>query len=100
MFINKLNQLYKQKRILYYQEASKEQIDAFYHGVIPEKIAVYQGAFGTYDIPGCRYYVKKTKFLFFSKYLLTYYVKGCNMHTCKAHEPNKMKGAMINENKC
>ena len=27
MFINKLNQLYKPKRILYYQEASKEQID-------------------------------------------------------------------------
>ena len=57
MFINKLNQLYKPKRILYYQEASKEQIDAFYHGVIPEKIAVYQGAFGTYDLPGV-FYVK------------------------------------------
>ena len=57
MFINKLNQLYKPKRILYYQEASKEQIDAFYQGVIPEKIAVCQGAFGTYDLPGV-FYVK------------------------------------------
>ncbi len=57
MFINKLNQLYKPKRILYYQEASKEQIDAFYQGVIPEKIAIYQGAFGTYDLPGI-FYVK------------------------------------------
>ena len=52
MFINKLNQLYKPKRILYYQEASQEQIDAFYQGVIPEKIAVHRDAFGTYDLPG------------------------------------------------
>ncbi len=59
MFINKLNQLYKPKRILYYQEASKEQIDAFYQGVIPEKIAIHQGAFGTYDLPGI-FYVKDT----------------------------------------
>ena len=36
----------------------------------------------------------------YSKNLLTYYVKGCNMHTCKVHAPNKTKGAMINENKC
>ncbi|MCR5120744.1 MAG: EAL domain-containing protein [Lachnospiraceae bacterium] len=55
MFINKLNQLYKPKRILYYQEASKEQTDAFYKGVIPEKIAAHSGAFGTYDLPGFFY---------------------------------------------
>ncbi len=52
MFINKLNQLYKPKRILYYQEASKGEIDAFYQGVIPEKIAAHQAVFGTYDLPG------------------------------------------------
>lgn len=57
MFINKLNQLYKPKRILYYQEASKEQINAFYKGVIPEEIATHAGAFGTYDLPGI-FYVK------------------------------------------
>ncbi len=57
MFINKLNQLYKPKRILYYEEASKKQIDDFYKGVLPEKIAAYKGAFGTYDIPGI-FYVK------------------------------------------
>ncbi|MCR5418847.1 MAG: GGDEF domain-containing phosphodiesterase [Lachnospiraceae bacterium] len=57
MFINKLNQLYKPKRILYYQEASAEQIEAFYQGVIPEKIAAHSGAFGTYDLPGI-FYVK------------------------------------------
>ena len=57
MFINKLNQLYKPKRILFYQEASKEQIEDFYKGVIPEKIAAHEGAFGTYDLPGV-FYVK------------------------------------------
>ena len=57
MFINKLNQLYKPKRILYYQEASKEQIDDFYQGKITEKIAAHKGAFGTYDLPGI-FYVK------------------------------------------
>ena len=57
MFINKLNQLYKPKRILYYQEASKEEIDAFYQGRVPEQIAACQGAFGTYDLPGI-FYVK------------------------------------------
>lgn len=57
MFINKLNQLYKPKRILFYLDASKEQIDDFYKGVIPEKIAVHKGAFGTYDLPGI-FYVK------------------------------------------
>ena len=57
MFINKLNQLYKPKRILFYQEASMDQIDDFYQGVIPEKIAAHTGAFGTYDLPGI-FYVK------------------------------------------
>ncbi len=60
MFINKLNQLYKPKRILFYQEASKQQIDDFYQGVIPEKIAALKGAFGTYDLPGV-FYVKDLK---------------------------------------
>ena len=57
MFINKLNQLYKPNRILFYQEASKEQIDDFYRGVIPEAVASHTGAFGTYDLPGV-FYVK------------------------------------------
>jgi len=55
MFINKLNQLYKPKRILYYQEASKEEIDAFYRGILPEKIEAHRSAFGTYDLPGIFY---------------------------------------------
>ena len=52
MFVNKLNQLFKPSRILYYIEASPEEIQAFYSGHIPDKIAKYSNAFGTYDYPG------------------------------------------------
>lgn len=52
MFINKLNQLFKPSRILYYTEATPEEIRAFYSGHIPEQIAKYSNAFGTYDYPG------------------------------------------------
>lgn len=52
MFINKLNQLYKPKRILYYIDASKEDIHAFYNGIIPPSVKKYSSAFGTYDYPG------------------------------------------------
>ncbi|MCR5829015.1 MAG: GGDEF domain-containing phosphodiesterase [Lachnospiraceae bacterium] len=52
MFINKLNQLYKPKRILFYTEATDEEIKAFYTETVPERIEKYSGAFGTYDYPG------------------------------------------------
>ncbi len=52
MFINKLNQLYKPKRILYYVDTSEEDIQAFYKGVIPQSLEKYSNAFGTYDYPG------------------------------------------------
>ncbi len=52
MFINKLNQLFKPSRILYYTEISPEEIQNFYTGHLPEKIAQYSNAFGTYDYPG------------------------------------------------
>ncbi|MBO4857872.1 MAG: EAL domain-containing protein [Treponema sp.] len=52
MFINKLNQLYKPKRVLYYMEADDEQITAFYKGTVPEEISKYENAFGTYDNAG------------------------------------------------
>ena len=52
MFINKLNQLYKPKRILYYIDTKPEDIQAFYKGVVPPSIAQYSNAFGTYDYPG------------------------------------------------
>lgn len=52
MFINKLNQLYKPKRILYYTEVSEEDIHAFYKGKVPQCIEEYTNAFGTYDYPG------------------------------------------------
>ena len=52
MFINKLNQLYRPERILYYLDADDEDIRAFYNGSVNEKIAKYTNAFGTYDNPG------------------------------------------------
>ena len=52
MFINKLNQLYKPNRVLYYMDTTPEQIQTFYRGTLPEEIAKYSNAFGTYDYPG------------------------------------------------
>ena len=52
MFINKLNQLYKPKRILYYTDATPQEIQAFYTGQVPEAISKYSNTFGTYDYPG------------------------------------------------
>ena len=52
MFINKLNQLYRPRRVLYYMETSEADIDDFYNGVINEKVLKYANAFGTYDQPG------------------------------------------------
>ena len=47
MVVNKLNQLYKPDRLLFYTDASEEDIRAFTGGVIPDKISKYTGAFGT-----------------------------------------------------
>lgn len=52
MFINKLNQLFKPSRLLFYIEATPEEIQNFYQGQLPEAIAKYSNAFGTYDYPG------------------------------------------------
>lgn len=52
MFVNKLNQIYKPKRILYYIEANDDELGAFYDGKLPEKISAHANAFGTYDYPG------------------------------------------------
>lgn len=57
MFINKLNQLYKPKRILYYIEADENAVAAFFSGKIPDEAGRYANAFGTYDYPGI-FYVK------------------------------------------
>ena len=55
MIINRLNQLYKPKRTLYYMDASKEDILSFYKGVVPPMIEKYGDTFGTYDYPGVFY---------------------------------------------
>ena len=60
MFINKLNQLYKPKRIFYYSEVSQEDIQAFYKGILPKVFQKYLNAFGTYDYPGV-FFIKDLK---------------------------------------
>ena len=52
MFINKLNQLYKPERILYYLPADEDDIRDLYNGIVRPEIDKYNGAFGTYDYPG------------------------------------------------
>lgn len=52
MFINKLNQLYKPQRKLYYIEADDAALQAFYNGKVPQEITCYERSFGTYDKPG------------------------------------------------
>ncbi len=52
MFINKLNQLYKPRRLLYYTEASESDLEDFYKGKPRGAAAKYTDAFGTYDDPG------------------------------------------------
>ena len=60
MFINKLNQLYKPIRLLYYVDATEEDVKDFRSGKIPEIVAKYQGAFGTYDYAGV-FYLKSSE---------------------------------------
>ena len=57
MIVKKLNQLYKPDRLLYYIDASQEDIRSFSQGVIPEKVRKYDDTFGTYDHPGV-FYIK------------------------------------------
>ncbi|MCR5061040.1 MAG: GGDEF domain-containing phosphodiesterase [Saccharofermentans sp.] len=52
MFVNKLNQLYKPDRLLYYIEAADEDLARFEQGIIPDEIGKYAGSFGVYDYPG------------------------------------------------
>ena len=58
MFVNKLNQLYKPDRRLYYSDATSEQIEAFRKGTPFEAVSKFEGAFGTYDHVGV-FYVKQ-----------------------------------------
>lgn len=55
MFKNKLNQLYKPDRLLFYVEASDEDIQAFFKGEIKSDIMSHANDFGTYDYPGLFY---------------------------------------------
>ena len=55
MFKNKLNQLYKPDRLLFYVEASDEDIQAFFKGEIKSDVVSHANDFGTYDYPGLFY---------------------------------------------
>lgn len=44
--------VFKPRRILFYIEPTEEELRNFYMGKIPEKLSVYNGAYGTYDCPG------------------------------------------------
>ena len=58
MFVNKLNQLYKPYRRLYYSDATPEQIEAFRKGTPFDAVSKFENAFGTYDHVGV-FYVKQ-----------------------------------------
>ncbi len=55
MFINKLNQLYKPRRVLYYKEITESDIAEYHSGKLDECFAPYINAYGTYDCPGVFY---------------------------------------------
>ena len=55
MFINKLNQLYKPKRILCYIDSPQETIEAFFKGTIPQEFAAFSDKVDSYDLPGIFY---------------------------------------------
>ena len=57
MFINRLNQLYKPKRILYYTENDFD-LKSFNAFLIDKEVNKYFNAFGTYDYPGI-FYIKE-----------------------------------------
>ena len=52
MFTNKLNQLYKPERILFYKDADAGCISHFCSGTPDGDLCRYTNAFGTYDYPG------------------------------------------------
>lgn len=52
MFINRLNQLYKPRRLLYFLDASDEDVASLYGGKVMEEIRPYANSFGAYDYPG------------------------------------------------
>lgn len=58
MFIKKLSQNYKPRRVLYYREISDEEMADFEDGRIADDMQPYINAFGTYDQPGL-YFVRE-----------------------------------------
>ena len=58
MYVNKSNQLYKPKRVLYYMDATEKIVNDFLKGKIDDRVNKYNFSFGTYDYPGL-FYIRK-----------------------------------------
>ena len=58
MYVNKSNQLYKPKRVLYYMDATEKIVNDFLKGKIDSRVNKYNFSFGTYDYPGL-FYIRK-----------------------------------------
>ena len=52
MFVNKLNQVYKPRRILFYEEIKEGDICSFCNREAESSVEKYADSFGTYDYPG------------------------------------------------
>lgn len=55
MFINRLNQLYKPQRLLYYVDADDAAAADFYAGKVTDAVSRFSKSYGTYDHPGLFY---------------------------------------------
>lgn len=88
MFTNKLNQLYKPKRLLYYIDGDENTIREFLDGMVPPSLADYEGAFGTYDYPGVFYVDELKKPVIGIEY---------RMEDKRIAYPNTMKTLVLNE---
>ena len=73
MFVNKLNQVYKPERILYYIEPEEDVIDNARSELLPDAVKQYAGAFGTYDKPGI-FFIRETNGTIHSRFFSSFQV--------------------------
>ena len=59
MFVNKMTQLYKPKRVLFYRDIKHGEVEEILGGGGMSEFDKYKNAFGTYDAPGIFYIASK-----------------------------------------
>ncbi|MBQ7707893.1 MAG: EAL domain-containing protein [Lachnospiraceae bacterium] len=59
MFVNKMNQLYKPKRVLFYRDIKHGEVEEILGGGGMPEFDKYKNTFGTYDAPGIFYIASK-----------------------------------------